>query len=211
MFLDAVKQGGAKAAGNLKTSYAPDQVKTAVQTARYLLTATGRYAEAADLLSGVDADTQAHAAADALRQVHRMDPASLKPDTPEHLVEAFDAAEYDPDESMEQLRGYWSKLIPEKDLDRVFTLWRRFVWMGATAQDIPPWVERDTNLSMVKKTVEQNGDDYRVRQFAGSRREWLGVISEDGHLRILGNAAIPDGIGRRAIALAKAGKLDRGA
>lgn len=198
VFLTAVRESGAKAAMDLQASASGEDLKQAFWSAANLLALTGRYEQEADLATALGLDSQLFMPAADLRRMHRIQPGTLVPDSPESLVRCFGAASFQPGEDAKALAQFWSGLAPPLRLRML--LQQELLFSSISMRGLNPIVARDVYLSQAKAATEANGNSgFRVQFAVAGTSESIFIARENGHFKILGIAGLPDGVARQAM------------
>lgn len=208
VFLNAVRESGAKAATELQASASGEDLKQAFWNAANLLALTGRYEQEADLAAALGLDSQLFMPAADLRRMHRTQPEALIPDSPENLVRCFRAASFQPGDA-KALAQFWSDLAPQPRLRMLLQQEQQFLLASISMRGLNPVVARDIYLSQAKAATESNGNSgFRVRFALAGTSESIFIARENGRFKILGTAGLPDGVARQALRDLDAGNQD---
>ncbi|HEY3937769.1 MAG TPA: DUF3857 domain-containing protein, partial [Bryobacteraceae bacterium] len=208
LFLTAVRESGAKAAADLQASASGEDVKQAFWSAANLLARTGRYQLEADLATGLGFESQLFVPAANLRNVRRIDPQNLHPDSPDDLVRCFLAAQFDPGENADSLARFWSASLQPR-LHIFLQRWQRSALSGISQHGVLPAIARDVYLSSATAATDTNGTSgFRVRVTMAGRTSAMLVVHEQSGFKLLGNSQFAAGAAQQALINLQAGNQE---
>ena len=208
VFLTAVQEGAPKAAAELKGLGSPDESKNAFLVAVNLLARTGRYQIEADLATNAGFESQLFTAAANLRNVRPANWQTWKPDSPENLVKAFLAAEFETNENGDSLARFWP--TPSSPYLRAHLTQQQQARLNAIAQyNLDRSVSRDVYFSNTAIATDTNGPDgFRVRLTSSGRTFHMFVARDHEEFKLLGDGEYVAELARRVIADVDAGHPD---